>query len=198
MPFPIILDDSITAVTNGTPIGIRGERLAIGNAKNRQRYNLPIEVFCQASGAAASTATVLVEVSRGDRKAITGITAANPGVVTATAHGFSSTDIVSLSGIVGMTQLNGTTVTVTVIDANSFSIGVDTTTYTAYSSGGVAMGPWVTWASLSFVIPASGAAVALNRVGALRSPYDYIRSRIPAISGATIASYVKRMRTQSP
>ena len=72
---------------------------------------------------------------------ITAITQANPGVVTTSAaHGFTTGTIVPLAGIVGMTQLNGQRVTATVIDATHFSIGVDTTAYTAYSSGGTAGG----------------------------------------------------------
>ena len=37
-----------------------------------------------------------------------------------------------------MIQLNGQRVTVTVVDANNFTIGVDTTGYPAYTSGGTA------------------------------------------------------------
>ncbi len=43
-------------------------------------------------------------------------------------------------GVVGMTQLNGNTYTVTVIDADHYSIGVDTTGFGAYVSGGTAGG----------------------------------------------------------
>lgn len=69
---------------------------------------------------------------------ITGITQANPGVVHDVAHGYSNGNIVYLSAIVGMTQLNGQFVTVTVADADHFSIGVDTSAYTAYGSAGTA------------------------------------------------------------
>lgn len=69
-------------------------------------------------------------------KAITGITQANPAVVTCTGHGLVTGDVVTLSGIEGMVELNGQTVTVTYVDADTFSIGVDSTGYTAYSAGG--------------------------------------------------------------
>lgn len=68
---------------------------------------------------------------------ITGITQANPGVITDVGHGRSNGETIELSSIGGMTELNGQTVTVTVLTADTFSIGVDTTTYTAYTSGGV-------------------------------------------------------------
>jgi hypothetical protein len=70
-------------------------------------------------------------------RSISSIGRANPGVVTTTApHGFSAGQQIALSGIAGMTQLNGTVVTVTPIDATRFSIGVDTSGYAPYSSGG--------------------------------------------------------------
>ena len=68
---------------------------------------------------------------------VTAITAANPGVVTATAHGFTTGDSISFASVVGMTEVNGNSYTATVVDANTFSI-VDTTTFTAYTSGGTA------------------------------------------------------------
>jgi hypothetical protein len=68
---------------------------------------------------------------------VTAITSANPGVVTATAHGFSTGDSIAFADVVGMTEVNGNSYTITVIDANSFSI-TDTTAFTAYTSGGTA------------------------------------------------------------
>ena len=70
---------------------------------------------------------------------VTGITQANPGVVTANAHGLSNGDSVYLTGIVGMTELNSGTVPYTVanVTTNTFELsGIDTSAYTAYSSGG--------------------------------------------------------------
>ena len=42
-------------------------------------------------------------------KTITGITNANPGVVTATSHGYSNGDFVILSSLAGITEVNGIT-----------------------------------------------------------------------------------------
>ena len=69
-------------------------------------------------------------------KPISAITKANPGQVTCTAHGLTTGLQVGLSGINGMTELNGTTPTVTVIDANNFTIGVNTSAYGTYTSSG--------------------------------------------------------------
>ena len=45
-------------------------------------------------------------VLEGD-KTISGITAANPAVVTATSHGYENGDEVLISGVSGMTEVNG-------------------------------------------------------------------------------------------
>lgn len=77
-------------------------------------------------------------------KTITGITQANPGVITSAGHGFVDGDEVYISGIVGMTQLNGRSFIVDQIGVNTFSLvdmwgtPVDTSAYTAYTSGGSA------------------------------------------------------------
>lgn len=68
---------------------------------------------------------------------ITGATQANPCVITANSHGLVSGDEVYISGVGGMTQLNGGYYTVTYIGANTFSLdGVNSTAYGAYTSGG--------------------------------------------------------------
>jgi len=71
---------------------------------------------------------------------ITNITQANPGVVTYSGSDtYANGDQVFVSGVVGMTQVNGRRFTVANVDtgANTFELsGVDTSAYTAYSSGG--------------------------------------------------------------
>ncbi len=69
---------------------------------------------------------------------ISGATQANPCVITATGHSFATGTLIQINDVVGMTELNGNTYTATRIDANSFSIGVDSGAYTAYTSGGKA------------------------------------------------------------
>lgn len=90
--------------------------------------------------------------------AIAAITQANPGKVTAPAHGLANGALVYLTGIGGMTQLNGRIVTVTVVDADNFTIGIDTTAYAAYTAGGSAAkypqpGETITWSG-EFDVPA--------------------------------------------
>lgn len=71
-------------------------------------------------------------------KTITGITQANPAVVTIASHGYSTGDLVLIEGVAGMTEINGYTSEVTNIGTNTFSVNIDTTKFTAYTSGGTA------------------------------------------------------------
>ena len=70
---------------------------------------------------------------------ITAITKANPGVVTAGTHNLESGDIVTITSVVGMTELNGRHFTVGAIGGGGTTfelLNEDTSTYTAYSSAG--------------------------------------------------------------
>ena len=69
-------------------------------------------------------------------KNITAISKANPGVVTVTGHGYSNDDYIQIESVVGMTEANGKIYKITVVDPDNFSIGVDTSTWTTYASGG--------------------------------------------------------------
>lgn len=67
---------------------------------------------------------------------VTNITKANPGVVTTDLnHGYASGQVAVIAGV-AQTAYNGT-YTITVIDEKSFSIGVNTTSFAIYVSGGV-------------------------------------------------------------
>lgn len=83
---------------------------------------------------------------------ITGVTQADPAVVTTSAsHGYSNGDHVYISGIVGMVELNGRRFTVANQTATTFELtGEDSSGHTAYSSAGSAekvyevATPWAT------------------------------------------------------
>lgn len=75
--------------------------------------------------------------STDDVKTITGITAANPAVVTCTSHGFVTGNTVYVYDVSGMTEANNRVYPVEYVDANSFKLlGFDSTKWTAYTSGG--------------------------------------------------------------
>ena len=72
-------------------------------------------------------------------KTISGVTKANPAVVTATSHGYSNDDHVVISSVAGMTQLNGRTFKVAGVTTHTFQLsGVDSRDYSTYTSAGVA------------------------------------------------------------
>ncbi len=75
----------------------------------------------------------------GTAKNITAITKANPVQITATAHGFATGQIVQIAGVGGMTQINGQSGVITVVDANNLRMpAINSTAYTTYTSGGTA------------------------------------------------------------
>jgi len=75
-------------------------------------------------------------------KVITGITKANPAVVTSASHGFSNGDRVKIIDVEGMTEVNGKSFLVANKTANTFELttlqgaNVNSSSYTTYSSGG--------------------------------------------------------------
>ncbi len=65
-------------------------------------------------------------------------TRANPCVITTKyLHGFDTGDTVTIDNVAGMTNLNGNTYTVTRISSTTFSIGVNSSAYGVYTSGGM-------------------------------------------------------------
>lgn len=69
---------------------------------------------------------------------VTGITRANPGVITTNLfHDLHDGEIINITGIRGMTNLNNVPLTVTVIDNTHFSIGINTSTFNPWVCGGL-------------------------------------------------------------
>ena len=75
---------------------------------------------------------------------ISGATQANPVVITATGHSYNNGDEISITGVVGMTELNNKRYLVANKTTNTFEItdvdgtNINGTGFTAYASGGVA------------------------------------------------------------
>jgi hypothetical protein len=71
------------------------------------------------------------------RNVITNTTQTDPVSITASGHGFDDGDLVEISGIQGMTELNGNHYTVTNATVDGFDLlGVDGTAFGAYFGGG--------------------------------------------------------------
>lgn len=101
--------------------------------------------------------------------AITGATQANPVQITATAHGRSTGDVVQITGVVGMTQINDRLFTATVIDANTLTLdGVDGSAFSPYTSGGtLANGKFYTLKpSVDIAAVTTGSTLATDHWGA--------------------------------
>jgi hypothetical protein len=82
-------------------------------------------------------ATVEMQSALGSDITITGITAASPAVVTAT-NSLSNGDLVVITGVVGMTQINNRVVRVSSVSGTGFTCeGLDASGFSAYVSGGV-------------------------------------------------------------
>ena len=83
------------------------------------------------------------QITEGD-KTITAITKANPAVVTSSSHGYSNGDFVTITNVVGMTEVNGKTFKVADKTTNTFELqdvdgnDINSSSYTAYSSAGTA------------------------------------------------------------
>ena len=74
----------------------------------------------------------------GSQLAVSGITNANPGVVTTNLnHNFTTGQSITMADIGGMIELNSTPLTVTVLTPTTFSVGVNTTSFPAYTTGGI-------------------------------------------------------------
>lgn len=70
---------------------------------------------------------------------ITAITATNPAVITVTnASSFHLNDVIFINGVLGMIQINNLGIVVTNITGNNITIDLDASTFSVYTSGGIA------------------------------------------------------------
>lgn len=91
------------------------------------------------TGWTASTTNGRVTFAANKTRSITAITKSAQAVLTVGAgHTYVVGDSVHVSGVAGMTQINGKRAFVTAVAASTITIGLDTTTYGTYTSGGTA------------------------------------------------------------
>jgi hypothetical protein len=75
------------------------------------------------------------------QEVITGVTQANPAVVTAPGHGFLNGQTVRITGVNGMLELNNEDYTIANVTADTFElVGIDSTGFAAYTEDGEATG----------------------------------------------------------
>lgn len=117
-------------------------------------------------------------------KNITGATQANPCVITAVAHGYSSGQRVLIESVGGMTQLNSNSYLIVVLTANTFSlqtlagVDVDSTGYGAYTAGGTSKRETYPRSCTYF-------EGCIYYAGSVDNPNRWWRSRGPDDTGAT-------------
>lgn len=135
----------------------------------------------------------------GPGEAIEGATQAKPVVITITGHGFSNDDLVKITDVVGMTELNNNVYMVKNKAANTFELyltdgttELDGTAFTEYDSGGLATKVYKTVTGLTHLqakdvdvlvdgaahpqCTVAGGSITLNRYG------SKIQVGIPCIS----------------
>lgn len=136
----------ITSVTSGTvAVCDIVEDFTDTNAIASGDWTLDLSPICDldfdgtAAGSIVNVRSRYLTGAKAPGTAITGITNANPGVVTSTSHGLVNGDRVVITDVAGMTELNGTTFRVSNKTANTFELqNENTTSYVAYASGGTA------------------------------------------------------------
>lgn len=125
---------------------------------------------------------------------VTGITNANPGVVTTDiTHGFTSGQVIRMSGVTGMSGVNNVNLTITVLTPHTFSIGINTTSSGSWTGGGivtpnlrnnvVTINDWPDNYLIPFVIP-------LQQLVTIK--FEWATESANYLTDATIASLVSK------
>jgi hypothetical protein len=132
-----------------------------------------------------------IETNSDSSHTVTGITNANPAVVTIAAGGnpVTSGDLFHFSSVGGMTQINGQTLAATRIDATHFSVPVDSTGYGAYTSGGNVITPSTgsTWAG-SITVNGSTSIIAVSMAGGVGNSASFSGDTYTLTSGSYAAN----------
>ncbi len=89
------------------------------------------------SGWTVDNTTGLVTFAADKTRAITGITNAADAVVTVGSHTFLVGESVAVSGVVGMTQINGQRADIIAIGGTTITLDINSGAYGSYVSGGV-------------------------------------------------------------
>lgn len=82
------------------------------------------------------TTTGQVAFAANKTRSVTGITKAAQAVVTVGSHSFAVGESVHFSGVVGMTQINGLRGAITATSGTTITVGINSTAFSTYSSGG--------------------------------------------------------------
>lgn len=136
----------------------------------------------------AQQTRLLVATAAGSAVNITGITAAKPPVVSATAHGQANGTVGVIASVGGMIELNDRAVIVANQASGTFELkGVDASLYTAYSSGGTFTPQTMAEVGgITNIGPLFGGAAQEQDATDLRSIAEEIQMGIPRKSSTTM------------
>jgi len=134
---------------------------------------------------------------------ITGVSKANPAVVTAALHGFSNGDYVDIRDVAGMTELNGNRYIVANVATNTFELtdlsgtNINSTAFATYISGGTARKAVTTISNLDHL---EGESVVILGNGAVQSNQTVSSGSITLPTRASIVhvglNFVSEVETQ--
>lgn len=111
----------------------------------RRRIRKPVSgtVLVGVGGAVYPSAQWSIDITTGlvtwaanKTRSITGITQASSAVITVGSHTFVVGNSVVISGVAGMTEINGIRALVTAQDATTITVAINSALFTAYTSGG--------------------------------------------------------------
>ena len=142
----------------------------------------------------------------GSTLGVANFTAANPGVVTTTLnHGYSTGQVVVIAGV-APSGYNGS-YTITVTSPTTFSVGVNTSTFGAYASGGVVtpnfrnqsvtINQYPDNYTIPFVVPPSqtvAMAVSWNTI----STNFVSATAVAQLSGSALVTYINSLGIGQP
>ena len=130
---------------------------------------------------------VAMQSALGANKTITGITKANPGVVTSTSHGISNGAYTVFTMTSGMPQLNDRVVRVANQAANTWELeGLDTTNYDTFTSGyanEITFG--TSFTSLMEAAPSGGEQQFIT----YRLLHDDVENQVPSVKSAQVYTF---------
>jgi hypothetical protein len=151
-----------------------------------------------------------LDISRliGSQLSVYGITQATNGIVaTNYAHGLSTGAVIKLTNIVGMTALNGVSLTITVLSPTTFETNVNTSSYSPYISGGtispnprneiVSIIDFPDTYQITYVLPPQQ-TVTMTVTWQSISPNYVANATIAGLAQPSIASYINSIAVGQP
>jgi hypothetical protein len=190
---------TIASVQNGTQLTLV-ETPGLGSTITSVTHAVNPALTVTAHGYTVG-ATLLMNVLGGAALAISSATNANPTVFTSTAHGFAAgSHIVPFSGGTGAwAALNGTQ-TITVIDANTFSVAIDSTSFGTFTTT-LEIDQWQNFSGLLKVSVTDANTLTVINLAALpfdATHYSAVRGTItlqPQYVSANMAVILKKSNT---